>query len=584
MNAQKRFRLCIRSLALLNLMAVVTACNLPFGSENPPNRQTAIAPPSAPSTPAEHRIGVRKGPTGMEFYDKQTGDQFIPRGANYHRWVGRNSPGNGTIQIDALFNTIDGQLAMAEPDLEQMAALGYNTVRVWKNACWGGVGGCIGNPAGGLSPVYLDNITEFLRIAKRHGIYVIFTDDWIPDDGGYSQELNRACCTSFDGYNMVYLTDHGIAAERQYWQDFIRGLIERGAPLDAILAYELKNEAFYEAQLPPLSLTSGTVTTANGKTYDMADPKDRRQMMEDGWLYWIDSLRNSILELDPTALVTMGFFVQQEPHPVRVGDPRLVYLSRVIRESRLDFIDFHAYPGYDLSIREHVDNFAMNGAEDRLIMMGEFGAARQNYSSAERAAAALQAWQVESCKYGFDGWLIWEWGRDSSTEFWDATDQDGLVGMTLSPARRPDPCTYGSFDFLQFNAATNAKITASSSVDGFPPSLTADGTANYWNAAALAPQWIKLDLQGPTDVDSIVLTVAQNPAGRSVHEIWVQQAGGNLKLVHTFDGITADGDVLTFHPEKPLTNVIAVKVVTTKLDDLWPAWREIEILTSAPPK
>jgi hypothetical protein len=54
--------------------------------------------------------------------------------------------------------------------------------------------------------------------------------------------------------------------------------------------------------------------------------------------------------------------------------------------------------------------------------------------------------------------------------------------------------------------------------------------------------------------------------------------------MHTFDGITADGDVLTFQPEKPLTNVIAVKVVTTKLDALWPAWREIEILTSDPPK
>ncbi len=194
----------------------------------------------------EHRIGIREGPSSVEFYDRLTGERFVPRGANYHRWVIKPSHTHGDIAVDALFNTAWGQLDQAEAELQQMAALGFNTVRVWKNACWDGVGGCIGDPVGGLSDAYLDNITEFLRLAKRYGIYVIFTDDWVPDDGGYSEELARA---AYPGYNGVYLDAHGIAAERMYWQDLIQGLIERGAPFDAVLAYELKTRPFMRSNL-----------------------------------------------------------------------------------------------------------------------------------------------------------------------------------------------------------------------------------------------------------------------------------------------------------------------------------------------
>ncbi|NOY99662.1 MAG: cellulase family glycosylhydrolase [Chloroflexi bacterium] len=583
------------SITVLLLAVVLASCTLPVAiapTGTPTHTYTTTPSPALTAAPAptntpaviEHRIGVRRGDSGMEFYDRVNGERFVPRGANYHRWVSKLSPEQGSVYVDALFNTNFGQLNQAEAELQQMAALGFNTVRVWKNACWGGVRGCIGNPAGGLSDAYLDNVTEFLRMAKRHGIYVIFTDDWIPDDGGYGQELARGCGDSFDGYNCFYLTKYGIAAERQYWQDFIQGLIERGAPFDAVLAYELKNEAFYESQLPPLDRTSGTVTTANGNTYDMADAQSRQSMMEEGWLYWSEQLRNAILAVDPTALVTMGFFVQQEPNPVREGDPRLVYLDRIVQESQLDFLDFHAYPGYDLSIQGHAENFAMIGSGDKLIIMGEFGADKNNYASPERAAASLQSWQVDSCAFGFDGWLLWTWGENPGSEFWNAGDADGVIGTVLSPRSRPDPCAYGEFDFIRVNVAPQAVITASSAANGYPPQQVADETQEYWNASGNPPQWIQLALAAPTDVEAIVLTVAQSPPGRSVHQIWIRTTGQELSLMKTFDGVTDEGDVLTYLPEEPLIGVDLVRVVTTSMPDLWPAWHEIEIFTRTPPK
>jgi hypothetical protein len=90
-------------------------------------------------------------------------------------------------------------------------------------------------------------------------------------------------------------------------------------------------------------------------------------------------------------------------------------------------------------------------------------------------------------------------------------------------------------------------------------------------------------LEAPTDVEAIVLTNAQNPRGRSVHQLWVRLVGEPIALVHTFDGVTDEGDILTFTPEEPLLGVDLVRVVTTYVLDLWPAWHEVEILTSTPP-
>ena len=54
--------------------------------------------------------------------------------------------------------------------------------------------------------------------------------------------------------------------------------------------------------------------------------------------------------------------------------------------------------------------------------------------------------------------------------------------------------------------------------------------------------------------------------------------------MHTFDWTTAEGDVLTYQAEEPLIGIDLVRVVTTSVLDLWPAWHEIEILTKSPPE
>jgi len=441
-------RLNTLSRVWLPLLLAALACNLPGAAlssprvAETPNQPPAAAPAMTAALPAvvDHRIGVRVNNGQAEFYDRLTGQKFVPRGANLWRW--KFWPrGSEQILIDTLFNTQIGQLESALEELPKMGGDGFNVVRVWENACWGGAPGCMDRASGGLDPAYLRNLARFLQVAKDNGVYVMLTVDELPDTGGYGSLLGSAGGQFEGSFNRLFMTDGGIEAQRRYYADFITGLREAGAPTDAIFAYELHNEAFFEGQLPPFSNPSAQVTPANGGTYDLANPTQRRALMEDSWLHYIKEVSQAIKALDPTALVTMGFFVQHEPNPVLIGDPRLVYLNKVLNESVLDFVDLHAYPGYDLNMRQHAENFDIIGYTKKPLIMGEFGADRHVFPDVIAAATKLQGWQAESCEFGFDGWLMWTWGgAEHPDDYWEAVEADGAIRGALSPRLNPDPC------------------------------------------------------------------------------------------------------------------------------------------------
>ncbi|HET6846477.1 MAG TPA: cellulase family glycosylhydrolase [Anaerolineales bacterium] len=567
----------IRRIPLTLALLAATSCNLPSRAPAPqpvsPQLAATASPASAPpitSALPEHRIGVRTTNGQPEFFDRQTGAKFVPRGANLWRW--KLWPrGNEKILIDTMFNTKIGQLDSALQELPRMHAEGFNVVRVWENACWGGAPGCMDLASGGLDPAYLKNLARFIQTAKDNGLYVLLTVDELPDTGGYRDHFTSDG-RHYGGFNRLFLTQGGIDATRLYYTDFIRGLHAAGAPTDAILAYELHNEAFYEGDALPLSTSSGSVTPANGHTYDLADPAQRRALMEDSWVYYIDQVSQGIKAEDPTALVTMGFFVQTEPNPARQGDHRIVYMHKVLNDSVLDFVDLHAYPGYELDMRQHAENFDILGYNKKPLLMGEFGADRHIFTDAMSAASRLQTWQAESCQYGFDGWLMWTWGgAEMPDDYWQAIDADGAIAHALSPNRHPDPCAVP-------NLALNKSVQVSAAMPDAAGVLAVDGNPEtIWSSGLDAPQWIQIDLGQPVSIASIRLTVSQFPEGPTTHQVWVGADPNMLKLVHQFSGFTKDPEVLTFSPASNLNGVRFVRILT-QASPSWVAWREIEVL------
>lgn len=386
---------------------------------------------------APHPIGVRPTATVAEFFDKSSGNTFVPRGNNYIRLTNLTKP-NGTIILGhSTFNVGLYDAAHAESALATMQTNGYNVVRVFLEGCCQNT---IGDPAGGLSSAYLDNVVDFLGRARAHAIFVMFTFSWLPAFGGYGPNCPQY--PQFDDINLFRLCPDAVPDSVKFWQDFVQALINKNAAMDAVFAYELDNEYYYNSSATPLSWTSGTITTANGQTYDMGSASSRQKMMDDGLVYFTDQMRAAILALDPTALVTVGFFVPQGPNPTRPGDNRVIEVYPAMASSTADFVDLHPYPVVQsLTMDQFVQNFGFVGyQQQKPILMGEFGAFQWAYPTVSGAAAGLRDWQIQSCAYNFKGWLLWTWDTDEQPELWNAMSQSGVINQALSPAARPNPC------------------------------------------------------------------------------------------------------------------------------------------------
>ncbi len=70
-------------------------------------------------------------------------------------------------------------------------------------------------------------------------------------------------------------------------------------------------------------------------------------MMDENLVYWIDQQRAKILEVDPTALVTVSF-------PANNSGQTTVNPRPAILESTTDFVDPHAYAGWGLRVKSQM--------------------------------------------------------------------------------------------------------------------------------------------------------------------------------------------------------------------------------------
>jgi hypothetical protein len=529
-------------------------------------------PSPTPSTagPQAHRIAVRQAGGGPEFFDTRTGQRFVPRGANFHRL----SVEGGAV-VDTLFAVgsydptwVDGQLAA-------MTALGYNAVRTAFDLCQHN---CIGKAGGGLDSHFLDNIADFLGRARNHGLQVFFQSNDLPLDGGYVPKVEATASATFDGYmNSHYLSKTAFEVYRDYWVEIVQGLVDRHAALDAVAGFGIRGEAFLFADKPPVSLLSGQVTTANGKTYDLSNATARRAMLDEGLRFWVDSIRAAIRQIDPTALVGAGAFAPNDPNPWRPAtDSRLVVMEP-IWGSTLDFVDVHPYPGY-IPLPDLAANFRLNpGNQGKPVIMGEYGAFTFAFPSPAVGAAGLMAWQVASCKYGIDGWFHWHWQGTDDHEVWTGTEGANVINRALSPMDRPDPCKSANLPYLENNIAKGRPVTVSAAIPGRPGSLAVDGSASTgWLSGGGPPGWIQVQLAGVSTVREVRLTVDQDPAGPTVHQVRFR-INGQWQIVHTFSGQTKIGDVLTLALTPPAVSVTDVRIDTVTSPS-WVAWYEIEVL------
>jgi hypothetical protein len=510
---------------------------------------------------------------GDRFIDTRTGAEFPVRGVNFFTIV----RADGGVE-DRFFSPEVFDAETVRDEFERIAESGYTTVRIFLDTCSEGPACIATRGVAGLNPEFLDVIAETLQIAKETGVFLLLTSNDIPDGGRYYEVADAANSAFFSGYrNTVFLTDAGADAGEKYWNDLLSGLAEREAAFDAVLAWSILNEQWVFSDQPPLSLDAGTVTGADGGSYDLSDPAAKRALVTAGVTNFANSIARVIREHDPDGLVTMGFFAPKFPNPTSIGGSWYVDTVPLLTSAELDFFDFHAYLGADISIAEIAENFGMPGFDDKPVIMGEVGAFIDGFEDAESAAIATQRFIADSCAVGYSGWLYWGYLRapaEIGDATWSLTDSDGHLLRALSPRLWPDPCQPNLKDP---NLAKTASIRASSSLPEEPVGAAADGNPqSQWGSGAEASQWIEFALAEPATVGEIRLRVAQFPAGRTVHDVAVSVDGGALTVVQVFDGTTAEGDVLEA-AFGPIDRVTAVRV-TTRTSPSWVSWKEVEIL------
>ena len=127
------------------------------------------------------------------------------------------------------------------------------------------------------------------------------------------------------------------------------------------------------------------------------------------------------------------------------------------------------------------------------------------------------------------------------------------------------------------NLALGQPVRASRSEPDGPPENAVDGTQAIWNSGADFPQWIEIDLGGPSLVEAIRLTVAQYPEGETKHMIEAAGPGESLRLLTSLEGLTTEDQVLEFRPEAPLEGIARIRITTT-VSPSWVAWHDIEII------
>ena len=542
-----------------------------------------LAGQAAGQAAVPNRIGIRTLDGRAEFFDMVTGERFTPRGVNYLEFSDVPGVGaedwllaTGRFNPDAIRNAF--QLLKGSYQ--------YNTVRIFFDHCDSGEQ-CITQPGvPGLNPAYLDNLAQLIQIAAEEGIYLILTSNDLPDSSIYNDLAQRETGPDMYGYRNVHLlTGSGAEAARRYWEDLLTGLNERGAPLSAVLGWSLLNEEWVFANEPPLSLDEGEVTVSTGRSYDMADPAQKREMVADALVEYSRVLRDQIQALDPGALVTMGFFVPGFPNETSIGEGWYVDTASLLERAPLDFFDFHAYPASDISLAQHAENFGLaDGFEAKPVIMGEVGAFGDRFSSADTAALRLMDWVAESCAYGFDGWLFWDYYGPSvpgDPAMIGLLAENGFPLFSLSPLVQPDACV--RVPVLVANVALDQAVEASVQTVDEPAERAVDGTALAWNSGSDAPQGIQIDFDQPRTINRVRLTVAQYPDGLTAHRVWAIRESGERVLAGVLVGETHNGQVIDLTLPAPLPGVVSLQVGTLESPS-WVAWREIEAFEGEGPE
>jgi hypothetical protein len=403
-------------------------------------------------------------------------NSFVPRGNNYVRLASYTDPSTGAFTYHSTFEPGLYDPSQVDGALAYMQQSGYNTVRVFidvgdpRSVAAGhphGLGRGPDDTSDGYAPYY-DDVADFVRRAAAHGIYVMPAMDAYPQSQYYWNIRGNydPGALNVGGTNAQYMVPGEVAAKQAYLQNFVTEIRNRigAALMTTFLALEMDNEATFQADEPPFASYTGTVTPANGVTYDMSNAADRQQAADASAVDYAIKVTDAVHAVDPQLQTTIGTFTYRavgEPGPngfatycshTGDGPPCQAgvdyrYPARVASLSifaGLPFLDVHVYPNggsWTLDADLGSDEWSL---VEGTVIMGELGAIKSVYGNDITSAAyGMRDLETASCQRRFSGWLFWTWDTtEDPTQrlLFTATESAGAINGQLAPIVRPTIC------------------------------------------------------------------------------------------------------------------------------------------------
>jgi hypothetical protein len=406
----------------------------PQTQAQPPSTATPVQSPTQSST-----TSTPAGPfyiKGKEFFRRKDNSVFVPHGVNYVRLANFGAPTSWHSNFDA--TTYNRTRTIT--DLTNIKNAGYNVVRVFISHS-----GASGSPVDGsrLNKVYMQNLRDFLSLARERGLYINLTTAWLPESY-YSKleeyRLQNALVSRFEGVNAVILDLNFVKAFRDYWLDILSDVhLFR----DVIFSVDISNEAYLDISQTPFS---GGVSTVNynSKSYNLTLNSGRQSLAQDATIGWANTVAQGIKNAYPDLLLTASIFspaaVSRNPNDLMtVGTDSRHPLSLIdLAQTKIDYLDLHIYASSTPS--QDLDSARLYNADSfvKPVVIGELGANRPRYPQLAQAATAFSALVEHTCRRGVSGLLFWTWNSSvEQPEFWDLTERSGAFNGLFSPTLGP---------------------------------------------------------------------------------------------------------------------------------------------------
>lgn len=380
------------------------------------------------------RITTQNG----QFVVAETGELFIPRGFQYVRI--RNN-GIHYVHTPGFYQPLAIEEMFAD-----IAKHGFNVVRTFL-----GFEGVFDE--GGIFSAFLDNLEDYMRRARKHGVYVILERRYVLPTGPYGAALSDWESSFTEGIvpgpnNMRYMSMAYYEAMRRFWGDLVRAIRDRDPGLlSTVFAYELENESELRVNEAPIVNTEGVFVAPDGRVFDVADEDELQALLDHCTILWANASVQAIQEVDPEALVTTSVFTYRAsgrpegpgaPRSTPYGDPRYPLRPIALAQSNLSFVDIHFYPESIDALGAHLDSIEFEQVIEicntlgKPLFVGEFGAVKPFWPEFKPAAEMIETVLPRLFETGFTGYCFWTYDCHEQMDVWNAKAEDKRIFQFLA--------------------------------------------------------------------------------------------------------------------------------------------------------